>query len=87
MSIVRGVDKDVEIYIYIHFHIFMWRQRMGWSDSITDSMAMSLSKPGRQWRTDEPGVLQSLGFPRVGHNSVTKQQSITELVSHTNKDV
>ena len=23
---------------------------------------------GREWRTEEPGVVQSMGLPRVGHN-------------------
>ena len=28
----------------------------------------------RQWRTEEPGVLQAVGSQRVGHNLATKQQ-------------
>ena len=36
------------------------RQRMRWSDSITDSMDMSLANSRRQWSTEEPGVLQSM---------------------------
>ena len=28
---------------------------------------------GRQWRTEEPGVLQSMGSGRVGHSWVTEQ--------------
>ena len=32
-------------------------QKMEWLDSITSSMEM----PGRQWRTEEPGILESLG--------------------------
>ena len=50
------------------------RQRKRWLDSITDSMDMSLSNPGRQWRTEEPGVLQSMGSQRVGHDLATEQQ-------------
>ena len=38
------------------------QQRMRWLDGITDSMDMNLSNSGRQWRTDEPGGLQSMGF-------------------------
>ena len=45
----------------------------GWMDGITNSMHMSLSKFQRYWRTGKPGVLQFLGFQRVGHNLVTKQ--------------
>ena len=37
------------------------RQRMRWSDSITDSMDMSLANSRRQWSTEEPGVLLSMG--------------------------
>ena len=33
------------------------QQRMRWLESITDSVDMNLSKLGRQWRTEEPGVL------------------------------
>ena len=29
---------------------------------------------GRWWRTGKPGMLQSMGSQRVGHDSVTKQQ-------------
>ena len=30
--------------------------------------------PGAVWRTGKPGVLQSLGWQRVGHNGTTEQQ-------------
>ena len=43
------------------------QQRMGWLDDITDSMDMSLSKL-REMRTWKPGVLQSTGSQRVGHD-------------------
>ena len=44
-------------------------QRMSWLGGITDSMDMGLSKLWRWWRTGKPGVLQSIGLQRVGHNS------------------
>ena len=43
------------------------RQRMRWLDGITDPMDISLSILRRWWRTEKPGVLQSLGSQRVGH--------------------
>ena len=47
---------------------------MGWLDSIIDSMDMNLSQLWEIAETEEPGVLQSIGSQRVGHDLVTKQQ-------------
>ena len=43
-------------------------QRTRWLDGITNSMVMSLSKCREIVRTRKPGVLQSMGSKRVGHN-------------------
>ena len=50
------------------------QERMRWLDSITKSMDMNLSISGRYWRTEEPGMLQSMESQRVGHDSVIEQQ-------------
>ena len=41
------------------------QQRMRWLDGITDSVGMSL----------KPGMLQSIGLQRVGHDYATEQQA------------
>ena len=43
-------------------------QRMSWSKSITDLMDMNLSKLREGVEDREPGVLQSMGLQRVGHD-------------------
>ena len=48
------------------------RQRIRWLDAITDSMGMSLSKLREVVMDRRPGVLQSMGSQRVGHDWVTE---------------
>ena len=43
--------------------------RMGWLNSIADSMDMNLSKLWEIVEDREPGVLQSMGSQRAGHVS------------------
>jgi len=50
------------------------RQRMRWSDGITDSMDMNLSKLREMVRNRRPGVLWFMGSQRVGHDLLTEQQ-------------
>ena len=44
------------------------QQRTRWLDGITNSMDMSLSKLWELAMEGKPGVLQSLGSQRVGHD-------------------
>ena len=55
-------------------------QRMRWLDGITDSMDMNLSKLQELLMDREPGVLQSMGSQRVGHDWAT-ELNWTELSS------
>ena len=45
---------------------------MRWLDNITDSVDMNLSKLQEIVRTEEPGVLQSMGSQSVRHNLATE---------------
>ena len=47
-------------------------QRMRWLDGITKTINMNLTKLRRWWGTGRPGVLESTGLQRVGHDWVTE---------------
>ena len=55
------------------------QQRMSWLDGITNSMEMDLSTLQEMVKTGKPGVLQSMGSQRVGHNWATEQQNYSFL--------
>ena len=50
------------------------QQRMRWFDCITDSVDVNLSKFWEIVEDKKPGMLQSKGLHRVGHDLVIKQQ-------------
>ena len=47
---------------------------MRWLDSINDSWTWIWANSGREQRTGQPDVLQSMGSPRVRHSLATEQQ-------------
>jgi len=49
-------------------------QRMRWLHSMTNSMDMNLSKRQEIVKDRKPGMLQSTGLQRVGHDLATEQQ-------------
>ena len=51
-----------------------WQRTNGWMASPTQWTWVWASS-GRWWSTGKPGVLQSMGLQRVGHDWVTEQQS------------
>ena len=49
------------------------QQRMRWLYGVTNSMDMRVwASSGRWWRTEGPGMLQSMGSQRVRHNWATE---------------
>ena len=80
------------VKISAHYFIGLCKRgmKMRWLDGITDSMNMSLSKLREIWRRGKPGVLQSMGLQRVGHDWATEQQQQKEGncndVSHVFKE-
>ena len=51
----------------------------GWMASLTQ-WTWVWARSGRWWRTGKPGMLQSMGPQRVGHDWVTEKQALTGLL-------
>ena len=56
------------------------RGRDGWMASLTHWIWVWVNS-GRQGRTGKPGLLQSMGSQRVGHDWATEEQQREELIS------
>ena len=71
--LMRRTDSLEKTQMLTRIERGRWRgwQRVRWLHGITDSMDMSLSKLWEWWWTGRPGILQSLGSQRVGHDWVT----------------
>ena len=54
------------------------RRRDGWMASPTRWTWVRASS-GRWWRTEKPGVLQSMGWQRLAHDWATERQQSTKL--------
>ena len=67
-------------YWYNPFISYNYRYRMRWLYSITDLKTWICTNTRRQWRTEEPGMPQSMGSQRVRHDLTNEQQQIeTEM--------
>ena len=58
---------------------FQDTQLCSWMASLTQ-WTWIWANSRREWKTGKPGVLQSMGWQRAGHNSATKQQQPTLLL-------
>ena len=50
------------------------RQRTRWLDGIIGQWTWAWASSRRRWRAEKPGVLQSMGSQRVGHDWATEKQ-------------
>ena len=57
-------------------------QRMRWVDGITDAVDMNLAKSRRWWGTGSPGVLQSMGSQRIGHDQALNSNNTKKVTNY-----
>ena len=75
-SILRWLPKGLMIKLKLQYFGHLIRR----PDSLEKTLMLGKiegriwANPSTQWRTEEPGVLQSMGSQRVGHDLVTEQQ-------------
>ena len=63
-------------------------QKMRWLDGITDSWwTWVWASFGSWWRTGKPGVLQSMGLQKVGHNWATGLNRLTTDIFSSPLDI
>ena len=55
---------------------------MRWLDGITDAMDITWANLGKWSRTGKPGVLQSIGSHRVGHDWPLKNNKVFLVTAH-----
>ena len=58
------------------------RQRMRWLDGITNSMDRVWASSESWWWTGRPGVLQSMGLQRVGHDWAIELNWLNWCIRH-----
>ena len=55
-------------------------QGIKWLDSITDSMNIIWANSGRWWRTEKPGMVQSMVLQKVGCDLMIEQQFFSQFL-------
>ena len=78
-------DSWITVHKQSHIHIWCWERLRaggegGWQSLILTPWTWIWVNSGSWWWTGKPGVLQSMGSQRVGHNWATGQQVCWALI-------